>query len=71
MNLQGMREPEFLPIDHIDFLDGVTSAGQVPAYYKATGKVLLFESVAANDPLAEVDNGEACAGTVNIEVVGN
>jgi len=20
MNLQGMREPEFLPIDHIDFL---------------------------------------------------
>lgn len=61
-------------LDHLEFQDGCTSAGHVPRFTPADGKVLLHEidSAAAGDTaLVQLDATESGAGTIRVRALGH
>ncbi len=61
-------------LDHLEFLDGATSAGHLARFTPADGKVLLYEidSAAAGDTaVVQLDAAESGAATVRVRALGH
>ncbi len=61
-------------LDHIEFLDGATSAGHLCRFTPADGKILLNEidSAAVGDTaVIQLDATESGAGTIRVRALGH
>ncbi len=61
-------------LDHIEFLDGATSAGHIARFTPADRKILLYEidSAAAGDTaVVQLDATESGAGTIRVRALGH